>query len=419
MQRGESVLDHQMSGVPEHESYEQLCALAAGGMLESTESLDFLAHLKQCSECQFSYRDLSRLINVDLPQAQGPFRQKLATMRAKPMPYSRQRFLHLARTEGIVFSKQVEARSGRSSFRPVNLTPIALLVVVALSLLAYYFRETPSQVRKRETVEAQQLAALRSDNSTLIARQSQMNEALAAGQRRIEDLRTQLGNITATAENLRRNSEQARGEAERFSSRSAQLLEESRNQEKLLAEAREESSRINQLRTNDEASLVEQQARITDLSNKLRIASATLETVRQLTASGQDIRELLAARQLHVIDVRDTDPNGNQSKAFGRVFLSEGKALTFYGFDLDARSVASGKRSFHVWAVAEGDRNSARSLGTLRADAKAPGRWVLRVENPEFVKNISSVYVTLESAASKQPTGEKMLYAYLGEPNHP
>ena len=38
----------------------------------------------------------------------------------------------------------------------------------------------------------------------------------------------------------------------------------------------------------------------------------------------------MAARQLHVIDVRDTDPNGEPANAFGRVFLTEGKSLTFY-----------------------------------------------------------------------------------------
>ena len=236
------------------------------------------------------------------------------------------------------------------------------------------------------------------------------------GQHEIQNLRAQLESATATAEKLR----QTQGEAERSSSQNAQLLEETRNQEKLLAEARDEAARINQLRINDEASLVEQQTRITELSNKLRIASATLDQERQLAAAGMDIRELMAARQLHVIDVRDTDPNGEPSKAFGRVFLTEGKSLTFYGFDLNGDRVLSGKRSFQVWAMADGGKNPARSLGFLRVDAKAAGRWVLRVENPELVKEISSVFVTVEPAAGgKQPSGQKMLYAYLGEPNHP
>jgi hypothetical protein len=59
-------------------------------------------------------------------------------------------------------------------------------------------------------------------------------------------------------------------------------------------------------------------------------------------------------------------------------------------------------------------------LGTLRVDAKARGRWVLRVEDPELVAKINSVFVTVGPAAgSKQPSGQKMLYAYLGEANHP
>ena len=116
---------------------------------------------------------------------------------------------------------------------------------------------------------------------------------------------------------------------------SAQLLDESRDQAKLLAEAKDEAARSSQLRLNTEASLVEQQTRITELSDKLRIASATLDMERQLVAAGNDFRELMAARQLHVIDVRDNDRNGNPSRAFGRVFLTEGKSLTFYAFDLN------------------------------------------------------------------------------------
>jgi hypothetical protein len=59
-------------------------------------------------------------------------------------------------------------------------------------------------------------------------------------------------------------------------------------------------------------------------------------------------------------------------------------------------------------------------LGVLHVDAKAAGRWVLKVENPELVNQISSVFVTVEpTAGGKQPSGQKMLYAYIGQANHP
>jgi hypothetical protein len=416
------VPEQERRGSAAHEQYEELCALAAGGLLEGSEFVDFQAHLRGCSECRSDYQDLSALVTKELPQARGSFGQKLAEMRAKPLPHSRQRFLRQARAQGVVFSSEVEAplRWGQSYFRPVTmLTSVAALVVIGVSLTAYHFRETPDSARAKGNA-VEQIAELKRENSALAASLSRLNESLAADQSELKDLRAQLGSAAATAETLRRNSQQARGEAERSSSRSVQLLEESRDQEKLLAEARDEAARSSQLRIGDEASLVEQLARITELTNKLRIATATLDQERQLAAAGKDVRELMASRQLHVIDVRDNDPDGNPGKAFGRVFLTEGKSLTFYAFDLSENGATNARRSFQVWAALPTGTNSARSLGFLRADAKAQGRWVLKVDNPELVKAISSVFVTVEPAAGgKQPGGQKMLYAYLGEANHP
>jgi Anti-sigma-K factor rskA len=406
------VPDQKQRGTAEHEWHEELCALAAGGLLEGAELVHFRAHVKGCSECLSDYQELSSLVTQELPQAQGSFRQKLAEIGAKPQPGSRQRFLSRARSEGVIFSREVEtpSRSVPWYFRTVAaLAPVAALIVLAVSLRVYHFHETPGAVGAKDPAVTQQIAELQRENSALTATLSKLNQSLATDQREIQNLRTQLGN----AENLRRNSEQS-------TSHTAQLLDESRNQEKLLAEARDEAARSSQLRIYDEASLVEQQARITELTNKLRIASATLDQERQLAATGQDVRELMASRELHVIDVRDTDPNGNPSQAFGRVFLTEGKSLAFYAFDLNEDKIASAKRSFQVWAVPQAGKNSPRSLGFLHVDAKAQGRWVLKVDNPELVKEISSVFVTVEpSAGGEQPNGQKMLYAYLGEANHP
>jgi len=412
------VPEHRQSGTSEHEPSEELCALAAGGLLEASEFVDFQAHMKECSQCRSDYQELSSLVARDLPQTQAAFRQKLAAMRATPLPYSRQRFLRRARSEGVVFSPEVDTPFPSTSWyrRPIAvLAPVAAVIVAAVSLTVYHFRETPDSARAKDAAAGRQIAQLKQQNSTLSASLSRLNESVVAGQREIKTLRSQLD-----AESLRRNSEQSGGEAARSSSQTAQLLDESRNQEKLLAEARDEAARNSQLRINDEASMVEQQARITELTNKLRIASATLDQERQLAAAGKDIRDLMASRQLHVIDVRDTDPNGNPSPAFGRVFLTEGKSLTFYAFDLNEDRITNAKRSFQVWAAPETGKSSPRSLGFLHVDAKAQGRWVLKVDNPDLVKEIGSVFVTVEPASGgKQPDGQKMLYAYLGDANHP
>jgi hypothetical protein len=403
----------------DHSHFEELAALEAGGFLSDEELMELREHAKDCLDCGQAEKEFASLVRSGQPQTVSSLREFVDITRTRPDKDIRARFLLRVRREGIVFSPGVE-ESARHHGRRVGFF-VAAATAAAIAIVAVAFYRPYRRPASQESMQAQQqVDQLKRENSTLTASLSKLSESLAASQREIQNLRSELGNAANTAENLRRNGEQARGDAERSSSKNAQLLDEASNQEKLLAEAKDEAARVNQLRLNDEASLVEEEVRIAQLSDKLRVASATLEMERQLAAAGKDVRELMAARQLHVIDVRDTDPNGNTSKAFGRVFLTEGKSLTFYAFDLNEDRVLNAKRGFQVWAVPDASKNSSRSLGWLRVDVKAQGRWVLKVENPELVKQINSVFVTLEPAAGgKQPSGQKMLYAYLGAANHP
>jgi hypothetical protein len=400
----------------DHSHFEELAALEAGGFLSDEELVELREHTATCVECREAEEEFNTLVHFGLPLTVGPVREFIGKAKTRPDDNMRLRFLRRARLEGIAFSPDVDEptrhHARRIGFFAASGAALATVVVVISVFHGAYRPDS------RESSQAQQqVDQLKQENAALTANLSRSSESLASDQREIQNLHTQLGNASTTAETLRRNSEQARREAERSSGSNVQLQD---NNEKLLAQAKDEAARTTQLRNNDIASLVEQQTRITELSDKLRVASATLDLERQLAAEGKDIRELLAARQLHVIDVRDTDPNGNPGKVFGRVILTEGKSLTFYAFDLNENKGADAKRSFQVWAAPDSGANSARSLGFLRVDAKAQGRWVLKVDDPELVKKLNSVYVTAEPAAgSKQARGQKMLYAYLGQANHP
>ena len=401
----------------EHSHFEELATLAASGLLSYEEQIALREHAQDCAECRKTQEEFRTIVRFGLPQTVSPFREFLQGVRTRPDPDIRSRFLQRARREGIRFSEDVEGPESHPGRRLGLLVAAATGLVTLIVAVAFHGTYWAS----RESIQAKlQVEQLKRENFELTSNISKLNTSRAVDQREIEKLRAQLGYAAASVENLRRSSEEASGEAARSSSQNVQLLDESRNQEKLLADARDEAARISQLRVNDEATLAQEQLRIADLSNRLRVANATIDMERQLAAQGKDVRELMASRELHVIDVRDTDPNGNPGKAFGRVFLTEGKSLTFYGFDLNEGGVLNAKSSFQVWAVPEGNMNSSRSLGILRQDPKAQGRWVLNVANPELVKDINSVFVTVEpSAGGKQPSGQKMLYAYLGPANHP
>jgi hypothetical protein len=294
---------------------------------------------------------------------------------------------------------------------------LATLITVG----GFYRTRISSHPASREGAQIQQqVLDLQRENSALKDRVAQAGQTSYSQEQEIHRLQSGIGSSAKTAANHLRDIEQARAEAERTVSQNAQLRDELQQRENLLAKAKAELALVNEARAQDRASAVAQQFQISQLSEQLRVANADLDLERQLASAGKDVRELMGARQLHVVDVRDTDPNGKVSKAFGRVFLTEGKSLIFYAFDLSENAVANAKRSFEVWGQKEGKTSSTRSLGLLYADDKAAKRWALKVDNPELVKEIDSVFVTVEPAGGgTKPSGQRMLYAYLGEANHP
>lgn len=400
----------------DHEHYEELAALSAGGLLSDREQTELQEHTKVCSDCLRAEREFSELACSGLPLTEGAIHEFLQKTRTKSDDGMRERFLLRSRREGVVFSPQVQEPSPRRSWR-LGAAVAGIATGAAMVLLVIYGPSLYSRVKLGGTTQLQQI---QQQNSTLNATIAQLNESLAAQQREIETLRTQLGTANKTVEGLRHENEQTQGETQRASSQDVQFPAELQNRDKQLEDARNEIQRINQLRSDDAASLVAQEVRIAELSDQLRIASATLDLERQLTAAGKDIRELLTARQLHVIDVRDTDANGKPTKAFGRIFVTEGKSLTFYAFDLNQDRVIDAKHRFAVWGAPQAKGTPAHSLGFFYVDDKTQNRWALKVTDPQLVKEVDSVFVTVAPATgTPAPSGPALLYASLGRPNHP
>jgi hypothetical protein len=100
--------------------------------------------------------------------------------------------------------------------------------------------------------------------------------------------------------------------------------------------------------------------------------------------------------------------------------LTEGKSLILCAFDLNDAKKIDAKQTFQVWGQQEGKKDSLRSIGFLYVDDKAQRRWALKTEDPVAIKEIDSVFVTVEPAGgAKKPSGQHLLYANLGDANHP
>jgi len=147
-----------------------------------------------------------------------------------------------------------------------------------------------------------------------------------------------------------------------------------------------------------------------------------LDRERQLLASGRDIRDIIGARNLHIIDVYDTDPEGRTKASFARAFYTEGKSLIFYAYDLPAKRTEEGKFVYSAWGEKNGDNKKVRNLGILLNDDKGQKRWVLNFSDPKVLTEIDSVFITLERVGKDGdgPSGRRLLTAYLeSQPNHP
>jgi hypothetical protein len=412
--------------ISDHPHYEELAALAAGGHLNDEELSELQKHSEGCAQCKNAVAEFRELAHFGLPLLQGRPRRSISMIMDRPNPGATARFIRRASAAGISFSQDVNrldsARGSHLSFAAAA-GALAALLIVFLYGRQYPSHAPPQDDRQNASQAHQQLEHLTGQNSTLNATVSRLGHTLAEQERVTERLRAQLAmqNMTATS---RHDKEQAISAATLSASHNAQSLEMTEAQrktlEKQLADTEAELARLDQARVSDQAELLADQVHINQLSEQLEIATTNIDMDRQLATAGKDVRDLMGARQLHVVDVRDTDPNGKAGKAFGRIFLTEGKSLIFYAFDLtDARKI-NAKQTFQVWGQQEGKTSSLRSLGFLYVDDKAQRRWALKTDDPTTVKEIDTVFVTVEpEGGAKKPSNRRLLYAYLGEANHP
>src|SRR5262249_2995633 len=209
-------------------------------------------------------------------------------------------------------------------------------------------------------------------------------------------------------------------------------LETSRTAEKQLADKLEEAERTIREMTGEVRSLREgrlkdaflianHKSRLDERTEQMREQDEALARQKTLLAADRDIRDIMTARNLHIVDVSDNDSKGRTRQPVGRIFYTENKSLIFYAFDLNDKRVLNANYAFQAWGYRGANDQTARSLGFFYVDDQKQKRWALKFDDPRLLQQIDAVFVTIEPpGGSKKPTGEKLLYAYLkGKTNHP
>jgi len=452
-----------------HERYEELSALAALGEVSVEELTELQAHLDVCLACRREYGEYRELVHNRLPLAAvlpEPKHKFSISFLGPVLPALgngvRERFFAEARRRGFRFSEEVE--SGRPTRRGWGWPPTSLLVglflIAAVAALGYQLRESAG---RRASGEAE-LTTLNAQNALLRRRLSELNKAANSSNsfgvkpRPENDAPAptlQMVSLGVAQSNAAGASVMLEAELARAREENAALLARVKDAEErlhtavsqnqslqaeiasgkgvegyLTAKLSEATATINQMtgelrnlregRSNDASLIAAQESRLKDWAEKLKEQSEAIERQKQLLVADRDIRDLMTARNLHIIDVFDVDSRGDTHPTFGRLFYTEGKSLIFYAFDLRDKRVLNASYAFQAWGYQESDGQS-RSLGVFYADDRKQNRWALKFSDPRALAQIDSIFVTIEPpGGSSKPTGQKRLYAYLrNKPNHP
>jgi hypothetical protein len=418
-----------------HEHYREICAAASIGQATPEELYEFEQHAAECEACQQVYFDYLNLAGTQYAKANHE--PVLTSERAQESLNSElftRRFLERAEREGIQFSKAVgEEVEHLTPPRPmprrgvwhVPMKAIAAALLVSIGLSGGYFYGKRSVQRafeaknvgvaKPAVILDGHVAELTTANVRLQAEISRLKSELAKAGEGLKATQTNLRSTAADRETLESDRVALEGQLQAAQQQLAQS-------QTLLASAQQEATKRD-ARANDlQATLVASNVKVSNLTDELAEKSALLDKERQLLALNRDVTNLMAERNLHVVDVVDTDARGKTRPAFGRVFFAENKVLEFYAYDLNEGKLQKANYQYHVWAKQEGGDKQVRSLGIFYSDNKEQRRWKFQCNDPKILREIDSVFVTLEPADSdpKHPKGQNLMYAYLrGQPNHP
>jgi hypothetical protein len=425
-----------------HEHYQEICAIASIGQASGAELAELQQHMVSCSECRQRYSDFMEIqashyaVTTEYPELSAS--EATACIDSALL---RERFFKRAESQGIVFSHagtETPLPEPRIRLFTPKTWPVlvaraaaAMLLAGAVGLSGYYLggpRLRPASVTQHSS-DSPNTAQVDANGQQLRSRLASLEAANLSLATELESLKSSYARASSAIARLQDNN--AETEKQR-SALSADLKARDETIDKLQKRVEESQAAVASVRAEletaqggraeDQASLIESQVRIRDLSEQLAEKSNALEREKELLAAGRDVRELMASRNLHIVDVFDTDPKGKTRPAFGRIFLTEGKSLIFYAYDLNDPRVQSAGYHYRVWGKREGPSQRARSLGIFYSDDKSQKRWVLQYDDPKVLQEIDSVFVTLEPPDGNptQPKGDKLMYAYLrGQANHP
>jgi peptidoglycan hydrolase CwlO-like protein len=438
-----------------HEQFLELCAASMAGELTGEERKKLSEHLKSCASCRRALEQFKISAKASIPAAADEIREVPGMDPSLPTE----------KAEAAFFARFDEAggfRASETNNRPAELAmgpdwremnapsgmewgqlwmPFVAIILFGLALGVASYR---TGIRKGvETAAVQQndgsLARLEEQLSDAGHEREQFRAEVAARDRSIAELRKEIVEVSAATQRKESGTSghEQTADSQRIESAvklealqrqlDAEQLERSRQATRaaeLEAKVSELSKQLQESQVavgQQKRDLDEREGTINQQKRQLDDQEGTIGRQQELLAHDRDVRELMGARNLYVVEVYDVLGTGETNKPYGRLFYTKGQKLLFYAYDLDQAPGLKRARTFQAWGQRGPDKDRALNLGIFYEDNATNKRWVLKSNDPKTLAEIDAVFVTVEpDAHSHQPRGKEVLFAYLRiDPNHP
>jgi len=427
-----------------HDEFVELCALSTSGELNADERKRLQEHLAICPSCREIQKQYDSVVSQVIPKlAPDP------TVVEGDSSWSQERdeaslLQRIAHEDRMVPDRggadgdsappmvgRVPLSATQSTWRNVwVLCAACVLLCIALGVSAYQVGirrgvETAAvadlPIQEQQTNLEQQLSDAGHEREVLHGQIDQRD-------REIAQLRHQLEQQSADTAKLQLAQDQIAKELHDGQTHSQELLQQkaalSQQLDAALGTAQLLQGKLDSLQhqsSDDRQRAAALEARVTDLTRLLREREGTIDKQQELLSDDRDIRELMGARDLYVVEVYDVAKSGKTRKPYGRMFYTKDRSVVFYAYDLDQQKGIQNASTFQAWGQRGTDWHEALNLGIFYVDNASKKRWVLRFDDPKVLAQIDAVFVTVEpNGGSQKPTNKPLLFAYLHmEPNHP
>lgn len=397
--------------MPQHDHFEELCALALSGQLSADESKRLDEHATMCASCRTMLSRFQQIVVDVLPEV------GVKHFPVKVPGGMRDRFVARAHSEGLLLAGRITEKTKREQLWRAALTWQVAVATAAL-MIGILFLEFvwKVQIAKPTVVFSKNWVSddVLRDNTIL-------RDQLRVLQAEVENKSRALETEKHVLESAKDAPLQSSGHADDLRDENARLRRDLAEHETELAQLKADLEALASTKAANDFMVQAEQSDINTLRAKVASLTEELNESQQLSAAANQAKELIVARNLHIIDVHD-NANGARPKPFGRIFYTEGQKLLFYAYDLGDSQKLSAKVSFYVWGEKAGATQKARNLGILRSENAHDGRWVVTFDDPRVLTQINTVFVTVESSTKtiREPHGNRILVAFLdGEANHP